>query len=118
MVRNLVIAAIVFAVAFGLVRGRIAKNEEEKLRREDVEYRKSVEVANERNENVRQQMDQRMTAAHNCATAMTNRRVLQDASASGGRIIASHDFKPLDETDVRLAQRDNERYIEENCKKP
>lgn len=118
MVRNLVIAVIVLAVAFALVRGKIRKSEEERWQREDAEYQKSAEIAKQKNQDLDRQMEQRFMSMVNCETAMRNRQVLQEASASGGRVVSFRDGKALTAAEVRTAQGETEHYIGQNCKKP
>ena len=118
MIRNLVIAAVVFAIAFGLVRYKGKKAEEEAMRREDEEYRKSAAIAKVRNDEMQRQLEQQFVISMNCDTARRNRVVLKDVSVRGGQVFSWGDgsTRTLSAAEIPAALADTERYLEQNCK--
>jgi hypothetical protein len=116
-IRTVVIAIVVFGAVFLVVRGQSRKAEEERLRREDADYRKSAEVARERNAAIDRERQAAFATRLNCDTAVRNRQVLEKAVKEGGGVIV---FTNTGATSVgadqlAAAQRDTAQFIAENC---
>lgn len=113
--RYLLIGAAVFAVAFILVRGKINRAQEEKMRQEDQVAMKAAESDRKKQAEHRQAMESRFVATLNCDTAINNRQVLQDAITQGGVVTVELTGPPVSPVEYQTRYNDMQRFIEQNC---
>jgi hypothetical protein len=115
--RTVVIAVVVFGAVFLVMRGQSRKAEEERLRREDADYRKSAEAARERNAAIDRERQAAFATSLNCDTAVRNRQLLERAVKEGSGVIVftKAGAKNVGPGELAGAQRDTAQFLAENC---